>query len=108
MNPVRLLKIRRKTAREAPIEDVVRGALVTVDRFCGKTNCRCRRGQKHRSVYLSQYHKSGSRMIYIPKDSEEKVRQLVRNYKKLKASLDKVSDINIRLLARSLARRNDD
>jgi hypothetical protein len=100
MDPVRLLKNRRKTAQKAPIEDVVRGALVTVDRFCGKPSCRCRKGQKHRSVYLSQYRRSGSRMIYIPKKSEEEIRRLVRNYKKLKAILDKVSDMNIQLLTR--------
>jgi hypothetical protein len=41
-------------------------------------------------------------MIYIPKHAEEDARRMVGNYKKLKGILDKVSDINIRLITRHM------
>jgi hypothetical protein len=102
MNIVHLLKNRRKITRQARIEKIMRGSLVMIERTCGKPNCRCVKGRKHKSLYLSQYHKGSPRMIYIPKHAEEDARRMVGNYKKLKGILDKVSDINIRLITRHM------
>jgi len=97
MTAVNLLKHRRKAAQEAEIEDVIRGSLVMMERVCGKPNCRCLKGYKHKSLYLSQYYKGSPRMIYIPRRAETAVRRMIRNYQKLKAILHKISDANIRL-----------
>lgn len=98
MTAVNLLKYRRKAAREAQIEDVMRGSLVMMKRVCGKPNCRCLKGYKHKSLYLSQYHKGFPRMIYIPKRAEVATRRMIRNYRKLKVILHKISDANIQLI----------
>jgi hypothetical protein len=99
MNAIRLLKdARHKIARQAHPEDIMRGSLVMVERTCGKPNCRCVKGHKHRSLYLSQYHKGSPRMIYIPKRAQEDARRMVRNYQMLKGILNKVSDANMRLI----------
>lgn len=100
MNTVNLLKNRRKIARQARIEKIIRGSPVMMERTCGKPNCRCIKGHKHKSLYLSQYHKGSPRMIYIPRRAEEDTRRMVGNYRKLKGILDKISDVNMRLITR--------
>ena len=92
---------RAQAAQGAPrIGEVIRGAIVMMDRYCGNANCRCRRGFKHRSLYVSQRHKGRTRMIYIPKRSEAHVRLYISNYRELKALMDKISDVNIKMLTK--------
>jgi hypothetical protein len=98
MNAVSLLKRRRKTAQQAELEDIVRGSVVMMERVCGKPNCRCVKGHRHKSLYISQYREGSPRMIYIPKRSEADARRMIRNYQRIKALLHKISDANIRLI----------
>ena len=95
------LKKRREAAKGMPrITEVVHGSVVIVNRSCGKVNCRCQKGFKHSSLYISQRYKGKTRMIYIPKRSEADVRRFVNNYRELKVVMDKISDINIRMLTK--------
>ena len=97
---------RRKAAGEIPrIEKILRGSVVVVKRYCGKVNCRCLKGFKHRSLYVSQSNKGQSRLVYIPKRSEKEVRQLIRNYQELKSVMEKISRINMRLVTASAGGR---
>ncbi len=96
MNKPRLHKKRRMPA----IDGVIRGSAVIMERVCGSSSCRCMRGHKHRSLYVSQYHKGSPRMVYIPKANEKKVLRLVNNYRILKAAIYKASESNLeRLMA---------
>ena len=98
MNSNALLAKRRKSAKEIPhVEEILRGSIVVVKRYCGKANCRCLKGFKHRSLYVSQSNKGESRLVYIPRHSEKEVRRLIHNYKALKANMEKISRINIQL-----------
>jgi hypothetical protein len=98
MNDRRLLNSRKAALSRMPnIEESIRGSLVIMSRFCGKPNCRCQKGQKHKSVYLSQSYKGKTRMIYIPHYAAEKIAKYIKNYRKAKKILTIVSDINIRL-----------
>lgn len=99
MRADKLLKTRYKIYRKMPkIVKSIRGSLVIMKRTCGKPNCRCQRGFKHKAVYLSQRYKGRTRMIYIPHDIEEKIVEYIKTYQEIKIILDKISDINIRLL----------
>ncbi len=99
MNIATLLVERRDAVRETPkIGRVMKGSIVIVRRYCGKSNCRCRKGFKHRSLYVSQANKGKSRLVYIPKRSEAEVRRLIGNYRKLKAALEKISRLNMSLM----------
>jgi hypothetical protein len=80
------------------IADVIRGSCVVMKRTCGYDNCRCTRGYKHRSIYVSQYDKGSPRMIYIPKENEHKARRLVENYKTIKEAIYKASEANLKRL----------
>ena len=100
-----LLKSRQRSAKMAPpIEEVIRGNIVTVERTCGKKNCRCRSGLKHRSLYVSQSDKGKTRMVYIPKKFEAETIRLVQNYKRLKAALSRVSEYNLMMVSSSKVR----
>lgn len=97
-----LLKRRYEAYNKMPkTMDVIRGSSVLVNRLCGKPNCRCRNGFKHQSLYLSQSHKGKARMVYIPKAGKEKLKQCIKNYRKIKDVLNQVSDINIKLLTKA-------
>ena len=99
-----LLKNRRKISKLIPkIEECVRGSLVIMKRACGKLNCRCQKGKKHRAIYLSQSCNGKTRMIYLPRGSESKAHQYVKNYRKIKDILNSLSDINIKLLTKRRA-----
>ena len=99
---VDLLKKRREVAKRIPwIQEVMRGSIVMMDRYCGNATCRCQKGFKHRSLYVSQRYKGRTRMIYIPKRSEADVRRYINNYCKLKAVMDEISVINIQMLTRA-------
>ena len=91
MNKSRLNKKRRPLA----VDDVIRGSAVMMERVCGSESCRCIRGHKHRSLYISQYHKGAPRMVYIPKANERKVLRLVNNYRILKTAIYKASELNL-------------
>ena len=69
-----------------------------VERTCGKPNCMCRSGSKHRSMYISQSYKGKTRMTFIPKKLQKKALEFVDNYRKLKVVIDRVSGCNLTLL----------
>ena len=98
---VELLKKCREATKGMPrITEVVHGSIVIVNRSCGKTNCRCQKGFKHSSLYISQRYKGKTRMIYIPKRSEANVRRFVKNYHDIKIVMDRISGINLRTLTK--------
>lgn len=97
-----LLKRRYKAYNKMPkTMDVLRGSLVRVKRSCGKPNCRCQKGFKHQSLYLSQNYKGKTRMIYIPKHLEDKIRRYIKSYQKHKVILNQLSDINIKIFTKA-------
>ena len=72
--------------------DVIVGGVVTMERTCGKLGCRCARGEKHVSLYLSTKVDGKRRMIYIPADLEEAVRQRVAAYREVAQLTEEVSN----------------
>jgi len=94
---VRVLKALEKLHKKLPkkTEPLIRGSFVTMIRVCGGKNCRCLKGYKHRSLYLSQSSKGRLRMIYIPKEAEEAAKEGVFNYRKVKKLLNRLSQIHI-------------
>ena len=93
-----LERIHKKLPRKA--DPLIRGCLVTMIRVCGRKNCRCTKGYKHRSLYLSQSVKGKLMMIYIPKEAEALVKEGVSNYRRAKVLLNRLSKIHIARLKR--------
>ena len=96
-----LLEKRKKAYDAIPRSiEIIKGSLVNVARVCGKTNCRCAKGHKHQSLYLSQSRKGKTVTKYIPKRAEKKVLAAVERYKKMLARINEISEINIELLTK--------
>lgn len=95
-----LLHKRQEIVSHIPIGDgqAIRGTLVLMKRVCGNKKCRCARGQKHQSWYISQSCKGITRMIYVPRQSEAKVKESIQNYRSIKNLLNEISEINLKLL----------
>jgi len=94
---------RRKLELErgmAVTAETIKGSLVEVERVCGKPNCRCTRGEKHKGLYLSQYIKGKPHMTHISRNMEKRVRACVENYRKAKERMNELSAINLELLKR--------
>jgi hypothetical protein len=72
--------------------------LVLRYRSCGKSYCRCQRGQRHPALYL--YTRSGTKQVctYIPKALHETVRQWVENGRRVKRLVDQVSQQHLQAL----------
>lgn len=100
----RVLKALKKLHKMLPKKTdlLIRGSLVTMVRVCGGKNCRCLKGYKHRSLYLSQSLKGKLRMIYIPRQAEEEIKKGVFNYRRTKKLLNRLSQIHIARLKRRI------
>jgi hypothetical protein len=60
---------------------------------CGKPNCRCTRGELHKSLYLVQSQGGSLRQICVPQAWQERVRQAVRDYRKMQELIEEVSEL---------------
>lgn len=92
-------EIRSRTAKVIHGEPLVRGCLVTMRRVCGNAHCRCTRGEKHESQYLSQSRKGQAKLTYIPDELLPQVRTWIDHYQKLQRWLEEISDRQLEQLA---------
>ena len=70
---------RSRLAQLITEQPFLRGSLVEGSRCCGKPTCRCRRGHRHRSLYLAVRHRGQRALLYVPRALEDTVRQWVDN-----------------------------
>ena len=68
---------RSRLAQILHAQDMICGSLVSMARTCGKAGCRCTRGEKHVSLYLSVKMGGRRRMVYVPPELEEEARRCV-------------------------------
>ena len=71
---------------------LLRGGLVTMARSCGKQGCKCGRGEKHVSMYLSVRMEGKRKMVYVPRQLEEEVRSWVETYREVERDIDVLSE----------------
>src|SRR6266536_4528712 len=90
---------RRRVARRVPeLEAVIAGALQNQRRRCGKEGCRCAKGELHGPyLYLSIRVGRRTRMIYVPAELADQVRQAVTVKVSVQAALAEISAINLEL-----------
>jgi hypothetical protein len=73
--------------------EFARGTLSVRERVCGKPNCKCRKGEKHISLFLIRSKNGKVEQLYIPKEKEEIVRSWVKNYRDIQELLEKISSL---------------
>jgi len=71
----------------------LRGTLSVRERVCGKANCRCTRGEKHVSLFLTRSKDGTIEQLYIPRQKEELARRWVENYHLIQGLLEKISSV---------------
>jgi len=74
--------------------DIMRGNLVTMARTCGNPNCKCARGEKHVSLYVHQSKDGKPRMVYIPRDWEDKITEWTQRNQEIRDILEELSQIS--------------
>jgi len=82
---------RSRLAQLAHESGLLRGTLAIRERACGKSNCRCAKGEKHVSLYLVASYEGRVRQLFIPKDWEPQVRRWVQQYQEARKLLEEVS-----------------
>ena len=61
----------------------LRGTLSERAGTCGKANCRCARGELHKSLYLVQSQAGKLRQICVPKAWQQRVQELIEEVSEL-------------------------
>ena len=84
---------RSRIAQLSSSQWFLRGTLSERSGTCGKTNCRCARGELHKSLYLVQSQAGKLRQICVPKAWQQRVRQAVSDYHLMQELIEEVSEL---------------
>jgi hypothetical protein len=84
---------RSRLSQLAHDRRLLRGTLSIRKNTCGKTNCRCARGEPHIALYLVQSQKGKPRQLFIPREWEERVRQAITDYQELQKLIEELSEL---------------
>jgi hypothetical protein len=91
---------RSKLAQLIGDAGILRGSVVVRERKCGKSNCKCVRGEKHVGKYLVMSDGGKKRQLFIPDDMEARVRRWIDNYRQAQESLEEICNINWEKIAK--------
>lgn len=69
------------------------GSLVKIPRVCGNENCKCAKGKKHVSYYLTNKIKGKTNTIYIPEDKVREIKEWVTEHKRVKKIMKEIVDL---------------
>ncbi len=92
---------RDARSRAVPIladKPLIRGSLVLHHRSCGKSYCRCQKGQKHPALYLHTRAGDQRVRIYIPPALHQTARQWVDNGRQVRRLVQRVSEHQLQAL----------
>jgi hypothetical protein len=84
---------RSRIAQLASGQWLLRGTLSERSGTCGKANCRCARGELHKSLYLVQSQAGKIRQICVPKAWQHRIRQAVNDYRRMQELIEEVSEL---------------
>ena len=86
-------------------ELTLRGTVQRQGRRCGRSGCRCQRGELHGPyLYLACYLGGRSRLVYVPGPQAEAVDGLLAATARAEAALAEISRINVELVRRRALR----
>ena len=97
-----LLERRQRLARRVPpLEEILRGTVLTRELRCGKPTCHCASGPGHLATYLTVSFAAGrTEQISLPAPLVAQAQEWVANYQAWWDAVDAVSPINRELLRR--------
>ena len=74
----------------------LRASMVEMARVCGSKGCRCTKGHKHKSWYVSVRHEGKRKLVYLPPEMVAGVRRRIQAYHDIEKYLDFSSDQAVR------------
>ena len=86
-------KARSQLAQLVSQRGLMRGSLLVRRMKCGKPNCRCARGEGHKSLFVVVSEKGRTRQLYVPKDWEPRVRRWVEAHHQARGLMEEISRI---------------
>ena len=72
--------------------EFTRGTLTIREHTCGNAGCKCYKGDKHKSMYITRSKDGRIQQLYIPKEKQVQVKQWVKRYREVLELLEKISD----------------
>jgi len=91
----RIKTLMRKMTKTAPFME---GTLAITERMCGGEGCVCRRGKKHKAMYLTWKEDQKTRSMYVPVGRQKEAQLMSQNYKQLKKLIRKLSNFHKKAL----------
>ena len=79
---------------------LIQGTVYQIARRCGSPNCRCTRGQLHRSMVLTWTEQGRHRMRSLPPQQVAEIRRKNKEYARFRRVRAEVSRLQERMLAR--------
>ena len=86
--------IRSRLVQRISGMGLMRGTLTVREKVCGKSACKCARGEKHVAFYLVASKDGKVRQLFIPTSHEAKVRKWLEQYKQAESLLEQISDLH--------------
>lgn len=98
-----LIKEREKILKEIrKIGNFMRGTMYKTYRRCGRESCWCYKSEKGHPLTLLTLHLKGKQVsLSVPKEKEEEVKRMLKEYKNLWKKIDDLTEINLEILRRS-------
>jgi hypothetical protein len=83
----------------ARLEEFTRGSVVLMKRRCVNVRCRrCSSGRRHPTWVLTSSLGGKTRTVYLGEKCVGRARRMVENYRRLRALLEEVCEVNLELL----------
>ena len=75
------------------ISHIIHGSLIPSVIKCGKPNCRCSKGEGHKTMRLSSYYRGQTSVDHVPVSWEQWMREGIENYKSAQEMLLELAEI---------------
>ena len=99
---------RSKAAKLIHNSPFIVGSLVEMVNTCGKPNCKCTKGEKHKSWCLAVRHQGKRKMIHIPHELKHSVFQWVDTYQNIWKQMETISQASVeRVISVKQGRQGD-
>ena len=73
---------------------LLRASMISHQTKCGKANCRCAQGEKHRSTVVEQHRRGKTRMRTVSAKQEQELEQWIQNFREVQGLLEELSEIH--------------
>lgn len=71
----------------------INGSLVQIARVCGNKNCKCTKGEKHKSYYLTRSINGKTKTVYVPRALEDDIKSWIKEQKRIKKIMNEISEL---------------